>query len=127
MIHKRISPIYTKENGVWVLAVSEIRKNIPFEIIDETVVHIPPHQVAGQHSHLRSEAFVCMGEDVFLHWKHDQTQKSFEMNPEGNVFVCILPSGVAHAVENTSSNSVYLLEFADGPQIEVSPSPFTFS
>jgi quercetin dioxygenase-like cupin family protein len=113
-----IEPTYRKENGVWVLNLSDLK--IPFQASERAVVSIPSGEIAGNHKHPRKESFVGLGELIF-HWVDKEgNHKSEHMNKDGRLFLITVESGVPHAVQNTAKDLPgYLYEHADGPQRDV--------
>lgn len=120
-INKRsFTPTYSRENGLFVINLDTV-KDLPFNIKERSLVNIPPKQFGGNHQHPRWEAFVGLGKGLRLVWQDETSQKHEEpMNPNGELYLLIIPPNTPHAVINKSeSNSEILLEFASEPQHDV--------
>lgn len=113
-----IVPTYKRENGLWVLDLDKIK--IPFDIKERSIVNIPPGQIGGNHKHPRREAFIGVGEGLELSWNQDGKTERVNMNPEGELFLFLIPPYIEHAVINNSeiTNGI-LIEFADEAQRDV--------
>jgi len=98
-----IQPAYKKENGLWVLDLGTIELPDDFEVREKYITYFPPQQFGGNHKHPRKEAFIGLGENLRFIWLDDQGQKhEEEMNPQGELYLFIIPSQIPHAVINKS-------------------------
>lgn len=114
------SPTYGRENGLFGINIDSIN-DLPFDIKEKSLVNIPPGVIGGNHHHPRWEAFVGMGRGLKLVWRDDRGNRQAElMNPEGKLYLFILPPHTPHAVIN-ESNAVMgiLLEYASESQHDV--------
>lgn len=113
-----IEPKYKKENGLWVLDIDSISVNLEFDVVEKSIVAIPPKQIGGNHRHPRTEAFIALNKEVRLVWL-DDTDERHELKMD-ELIAYIMPSEIPHAVINEFDATAHLLEFADGMQHGVS-------
>ena len=114
-----VSAKYIREDGLEVFYLDRPELEGVFEVRDTSFVRIPAGVAGGNHKHPRSEAFMALADGLTLHWL-DETGKSSSLDiTPGSLFV--VAPGVAHAVVNHSSNMVSMIEYADGPQVDVVP------
>jgi len=115
-----IDPTYRKDNGLWNLETSTLPFPNDFQIKERNVVYIPAGEFGGNHKHPRTEAFVGIGEELFMVWQDEKGKKHEDkmMNGEQLYFFYIEPF-TPHAVINKGQSFAVLTEFADGPNTNV--------
>lgn len=89
----------------------------------QILIYIPPMQYGGNHIHPRREIFICLSDNVELHWvdKEGITHKH-KMKEENQLYLFDVPPFVPHAVVNLSQDSAaVLLEISDADQQDVEP------
>lgn len=113
-----IEPAYKKDNGMLVFGVAQYDAVIDFPIKERSIIHMPPQQLGGNHSHHRTEAFIALGENTEFHWIDDNEEKHVEpMNPESRLQVVIVYPGTPHAIRNNSDSlAATIIEYATAPQ-----------
>lgn len=81
---------------------------------------MPSNQIAGNHKHEKQEALLGIGATVFL-WQDGNGQLHEEvMNPDDELYLFIISSGIPHAVINKSPNEPAILyEYFDDVQKNV--------
>ena len=115
-----IDPTYQKDNGLWNLETLSLPFPANFQIKERNIVYIPAEQFGGNHKHPRTEAFVGIGEDLFIVWLDDKGKRHEEKMMEGTqLFFFVVTPFTPHAVVNRGSGFAVLIEFADGPNINV--------
>jgi uncharacterized RmlC-like cupin family protein len=109
-------PKYKRENGLYVIDLDKC--DIPFKVMEKSVVYIPKGQFGGNHKHSRTEALVSLGDNLKLLWMDKDNEVHEEMMYEdGKLSLFVIPSGLAHAVLNVSKNSFgVLIEFTNESQ-----------
>jgi uncharacterized RmlC-like cupin family protein len=113
-----LDPKYRKQNGLFVVDAGKLPIPDGFEVHDQSVVYIPPGQVAGNHTHPRQEAYICFDEGAELHWMAESGEEHIEVmgvDREGGTALFVIEPMVAHAVVNTSGHGISLFGYADGP------------
>ncbi|GAB4219940.1 MAG: hypothetical protein Fur009_8280 [Candidatus Microgenomates bacterium] len=110
----KIDPTYKKENQLWVLNFDDIK--VPFIVKEKSIVYILPKKLGGNHFHPRQEAFIGIGEGLELHYLKENIIKKERMNPDGKLFLFVIPANLPHAVFNNSNSPAIIIEFADGKQ-----------
>ncbi|HEV7453839.1 MAG TPA: hypothetical protein VGO07_01120 [Candidatus Saccharimonadales bacterium] len=109
---------YRKQNGLFVVDAVQLPIPDDFEVHEQSVVYIPPGQVAGNHTHPRQEAYICCDEGAELHWMDESGEEHIEVmgaDRDGGPTLFVVESMVAHAVVNTSGHGISLFGYADGP------------
>ncbi len=115
-----ITPTYKKDNGVWVLNTQTIVFPQRFQIVEQSIVYIPPHQYGGNHKHPRVECFIGIGNNLELWWQDEQGRTNKELMNDSNLCLFLMPSYVPHLVYNGSSeHSAILYEYANDKQHDV--------
>lgn len=114
-----VDPTYVKDNGLKVFSIDAADTLVPFAIAERSIVHLPPGQIGGNHSHPRAEAFIALGDGLELHWIDSNNVKQVvPMNPNSELRLLVIPPHVPHAVINTSDHSpANLIEYADAVQL----------
>lgn len=94
-----------------------------FSKYQQVALYIPPMRRGGNHKHPRREVFVCLNEDVELHWVDENGHTHVNPMREGNqLYLFDVHPFVPHAIINLSSTSAaVVLEFADADQHDVEP------
>lgn len=117
---KIIEPAYKKDEGFWVIRTQEHFSEIPFEVQEQSLITIPPGKIGGNHKHPRKEAFIGLGEKLYLVWQDNDGKIHEEKMEDENVNLFIIPSMLPHAVINKSTTAVATLyEYASEPQHDV--------
>lgn len=115
-VEKRIiEPTYKKDNGTWALDTQKVLLGSMFVPIEQSIIHLPAGQAAGNHRHARQEALLGIGATAFFLWQ-DENGKVYEeaMNPNNTLYLFVIPPNVPHAVINRSSDEpVILYEYFD--------------
>lgn len=121
MIHKiPIEPTYKKDNGLWNLDTISLPFPDKFQIAERSIVHIPAGEFGGNHKHPRTEAFVGIGEELYIVWEDDKSQKHEDKMMDGEqLFLFVVEPFTPHAVINRGNSFAILVEFADGPNVDV--------
>ncbi len=115
-----IEPAYRKDNGLWNLSTNSLPFPKDFKIAERNIVYIPTGEFGGNHKHPRTEAFVGVGEDLFIVWQDNAGKKQEDMMTGGKqLYLFIVEPFTPHAVVNRGSGFAILAEFADGPNINV--------
>lgn len=115
-----IEPTHRKDNGIWNLEISSLSFPDNFEIRKRNIVYLPAGQVGGNHRHPRTEAFVGMGEELFIAWLDDKGEKHEEKMMDGErLYSFYVEPFTPHAIINKGIGFAALLELADGPNINV--------
>jgi len=119
-----IKPTYIKDSGVSVTRIDASFLPADFCVAEQSVVSIPPKQIAGNHKHRRQEAFISTSKDLVLYWIDTKGERHEENMVEDNcLLLFIIPSYVPHAVKNNSlDTTAFLYEFANGIQQDVEAS-----
>jgi uncharacterized RmlC-like cupin family protein len=110
-----IEPTYKKDNGLWALDTQKVLPESLFIPVEQSIISLPPDQVAGNHKHKRREALLGIGATAFFLWQ-DENGKVHEeaMNPEDTLYLFVIPPNVPHAVVNKSTDEpVLLYEYFD--------------
>jgi len=113
-----------RNDGKFVINLDAVELPYSFAIEERSLVHIPSGKFGGNHTHDRTEMFVCLDKGAELHWIDPETQERrvAPMNPVNGVLQAFLiKPRVPHAVVNASSQGINLLEYADGPLDDVMP------
>ena len=110
-----IEPNYKKANGAWALDTQNTIVSNEFSPVEQALVLLPPEQIAGNHKHVRREALLGLGKGAYFLWQGDNGELHEEqMNPEGQVYLFVIPPNVPHAVVNKSSHEpAVLYEYFD--------------
>ena len=96
-----------------------------FHVKEKNLIYFPPSDFGGNHSHSRKEAFIAIG-DMELSWEENGEIHTEHMFVDNKPKLFIIPPNVPHIVRNLSvSQFGILLEYADGPQINVKKASFT--
>jgi hypothetical protein len=101
--------------------VAEVEQAISFEVVIKQVVHLPPREVAGNHTHPRIEAFFSFDRDVVLIWadKKGNIYSNDFVDKDGIVHLFIVNPNVPHAIKNNTEHTATLIEFANAHQQDV--------
>ncbi len=114
---------YKRETDLWVLNLETVELPIDFEIVERSIVAIPPKQTGGNHTHPRQEVFIELGEGLELHWRDETGIKHIvSLDSAGGLTAFLIPPNIPHAVYNSGNMNAYLIEFADGVQRDIKPS-----
>lgn len=117
---KIIEPEYKKDEGFWVIRTQEQFDQIPFEVQEQSLITIPSGEIGGNHKHPRKEAFIGLGEKLYLVWQDSDGKVHEEKMEDENVNLFIIPTMIPHAVINKSKIAVATLyEYASEPQHDV--------
>ena len=110
-----IEPAYKKENGAFAIDTQSVLPNDAFHVIEQFIISLPAGEVAGNHRHARKEALLGLGEALYFLWQDgDNVIHEEAMNPEGHLYLFLIPSNVPHAVANKSPNKpAVLYEYFD--------------
>lgn len=102
-------------NGILKLHLDKLPS--PSEFSDPVMISIPPMQLGGNHKHLHRELFLSLDDFLELYWIDGYGCKhQHKMRENNQAWLFEIPSGVPHAIVNTSENSAgTVVEFADGP------------
>ena len=113
MIITPLDNIEIRDNGLIKLDLEKL--NIPKSFIYQYVISIPPLVIGGNHKHDHQEIFFSTDENLEVHWINSRGEKKMAKFKEGNKLSLFqIPSGIPHAVINTSSyKPAVLVEFAD--------------
>jgi uncharacterized cupin superfamily protein len=85
-----------------------------FQIKERNVVYIPAGEFGGNHKHSRTEAFIGIGEQLFIVWLDDKGKKHEDKMMDGEqLFFFIVEPFTPHAVINKGSGFAVLVELAD--------------
>jgi hypothetical protein len=116
-------PSYRKDGGVFVMDLMAAPLPAGFEARERKALFFPAGAVAGNHRHPRREAFACLEEGLELHWLDADGVVHVEpMAAKGEgPWLFEVPPMVPHAVVNRSDHGLTLLEWADGPNVNVEP------
>ncbi len=116
-----IVPKYKRDNGVLVLDLDNIPLPNDLVVRERSLVRLPAGQIAGNHKHPRTEAYVCLEEGAELHWIDDEGNIQVEQmqQTDGDPRLFIIPPLVPHAISNSSAHDITLLGYADGPLEDV--------
>ena len=119
MIKKPLANVEIRENGLIKLDLNQLP--IPKAFIYQFVISFPPGIIGGNHKHQHEEIFFSTDENLEVHWINLNGEKEKAKFREGNsLFLFYIPTGVPHAVINTSSNSfAVLVEFANAERTGV--------
>lgn len=117
---KVITPAYKKDAGFWVIRTQEQFSEIPFVVVEQSLITIPPQKIGGNHKHPRSEAFIGLGEALYLLWQDENGENHEEKMEDENINLFIIPSMLPHAVINKSDSGMAVLyEYANEIQHDV--------
>ena len=117
---KVIQPAYTKDKGFWVIRTQEYFSEIPFQVAEQSLITIPPGKIGGNHKHPRLEAFIGLGNELYLLWQDEKGELHEERMEDENINLFIIPSMLPHAVINKSDSAVATLyEYASESQHDV--------
>jgi uncharacterized cupin superfamily protein len=109
-----IDPTYRKDNGLWNLETLSLPLPENFQIKERNVVYIPAGEFGGNHKHSRTEAFIGIGEQLFIVWLDDKGKKHEDKMMDGEqLFFFIVEPFTPHAVINKGSGFAVLVELAD--------------
>lgn len=110
-----IEPTYKKDNGSWAIDTQKISLKSLFTTVEQAIIFLPPNKVAGNHKHKRKEALLGIGEAAFFLWQDANGRVHKEaMNPNGMLYLFIIPPDIPHAVINESASMpVILYEYFD--------------
>jgi oxalate decarboxylase/phosphoglucose isomerase-like protein (cupin superfamily) len=115
-----IDPTYRKDNGLWNLETPTLPFPNDFQVKERNVVYIPAGEFGGNHKHPRAEAFVGIGEELYMVWKDENGEKHEDKMMDGNqLYFFYVEPFTPHAVINKSSGFAVLVEFANGPNVRV--------
>jgi len=115
-----INPTNKKENGLWSLRTDQLPLPKDFVVNERNIVYIPPGEYGGNHKHPRREAFVGVGEALYMVWQDDQGHTHEDKMMDGEqLYVFDVESFTPHAVVNKGSGFALLVELATGPNIDV--------
>ena len=99
-----------KDNGVWTLDTQRVLPEEDFCVVEQSIVWLPPRQTAANHKHSRREALIGLGSDCFFVWKDSDGQiHEEEMNPDGQLYIFVIPSQVPHTVVNKNPHTAAVL------------------
>jgi uncharacterized RmlC-like cupin family protein len=105
-----IKPTYTKESGLWALDTQSVVPVDSFTAVEQSIIWLPPNEVAGNHKHVREEALIGIGTSALFLWQDDDGVVHKEpMNPNGELYLFLIPPNVPHAVVNESSTDPVML------------------
>lgn len=123
VIAHAFEPKYRRDNGLLVLDLDSVPLPSGFVLRERSLVRLPAGQIAGNHKHLRQEAYLCLGLGVQLHWIDEAEEAHVEQmhRPEGDPQLFVIPPLVPHAIINTSGHDAALLGYADGPLEHAEP------
>lgn len=89
-------------------------------VFDFHTVSIEPGMIRGNHYHIgATEWLMIFGGSALLAWKMNTEQIAEQIHLEGvEPELFEFAQGVAHAIKNISSHTIYLLSFSDTPERE---------
>jgi uncharacterized RmlC-like cupin family protein len=117
---KIVQPAYKKEEGFWVLRTQEFLSEIPFLVAEQSLITIPPGKIGGNHKHPRKEAFIGLGEELYVVWQDSSGDVHEEKMEDGSVNLFFIPAMLPHAVINRSKTAfATLYEYASETQHDV--------
>src|SRR5579872_3701093 len=110
-----IEPTYQRDNGLWVLQIRDSMLPNDFQLVEQSIVNIPPKQFGGNHKHPRSEIFIGLHRDLKLIWIDKEGMNHEEqMYGNGKLLMFVVSAFVPHAVINMSTEQeAVLYEFAN--------------
>jgi uncharacterized RmlC-like cupin family protein len=115
-----IEPIYRKDNDLWNLDTLDLPFPEKFQVKVRNIVYIPAGEFGGNHKHPRTEAFIGIGDELFIMWQDDVGKKHEEkMMEDKQLYLFFVEPFTPHAIINKSSGAATLVEFADGPNVDV--------
>lgn len=98
---------------------------LPLDFINhqQMMIYIPPRGFGGNHKHPRREIFICLSDEVELHWIDKEGALHInKMKEENQLYLFDAHPFVPHAIINLSQTaSAVLLELADADQYNVEP------
>ena len=121
MIEKTpIEPTYKKVNGLWNLRTDQLPLPEGFNVNERSIVYIPSGEYGGNHKHPRREAFVGVGEELYMIWEDEKSHIHEEKMMDGEqIFMFDVEPFTPHAVVNRGSGFAILVELATGPNVSV--------
>lgn len=115
-----VDPTYKKDSGLWNLDTDSLPLPYDFKVRERNIVYIPSGQYGGNHKHPRTEAFVGMGEHLFIVWQDDDGSiKKDKMMDGDQLYLIMVEPHTPHAVINEDASFAILFELADGPNVGV--------
>jgi hypothetical protein len=115
-----IEPTYRKENGLWNLPIDSLPLPKEFVIYERNIVFIPLGEFGGNHKHPRSEAFVGIGENLYIIWQNEEGKKQEDKMMDGKkLYLFVVEPFTPHVVVNHGNGFAILVELADGPNVNV--------
>ena len=89
----------------------------------QLMISIPPMRFGGNHKHPRREIFICLSDDVELHWVDEEGKTQVcKMKEDQQLYLFDVPPYVPHAIINLSlSAPAVILELAEEKQHDVEP------
>lgn len=119
--HIPVQPSYKRDNGLWNLETLSLPLAEHLDVKERNVVYVPAGQQAGNHKHPRTEAFIGIGEDLWLVWIDDEgaTHEEKMMVDGGQLNLFVVEPFTPHAVVNKAQAFAVIVEFTDGPNVDV--------
>ena len=102
-------------NGLVKIDLNTLPLPSDFFIRHQMIIYLPPKQLAANHKHRRREIFICLSDNVELHWVDEEGMTHInKMKEDNQLYLFDIPPFVPHAIINLSQDSAaVLLEFAD--------------
>ncbi|MCB0745038.1 MAG: hypothetical protein KDC67_14110, partial [Ignavibacteriae bacterium] len=114
----KLEPKYVRENVLQVLELDSIKIPDGIEIKDQSIVHMFPGAVGGNHKHPRIEIFIGFG-DLAFYYMEDELKSIKFGNDIGFMKMIVVPSMLPHAVRNESdTEQAVLYELANAKQYD---------
>ncbi len=114
-------PTYKKENGVFVIDITSVHLPETFTVKQQSLVVIPPGEVAGNHKHPRQELFIGLSKGLEFIWQSEKGVQHLAMRKGEQLFLIVVPAFIPHAIKNNGTEEGVLFEFADDIQHDVMP------
>ena len=117
-----LEPLSRGDAGKMLVSLDTLPLPAEFTVYERAFVCLPAGVAGGNHTHACAEAFIACDPDTEVHWLDEQGTHHVERFVVGdNVRLIVVPAGTPHAVKNTASHPIMLLEFRDGPLADVIP------
>jgi uncharacterized RmlC-like cupin family protein len=115
-----IDPTYRKDNGLWNLETLTLSFPDSFKVTERNIVYIPAGKFGGNHKHPRTEAFIGVGEQLFMVWQDDEGNEHEEKMMDGDqLYLFYVEPLTPHVVINRGTSFGLLTEFANGPNVDI--------
>lgn len=116
----KIKPTSVRDDGKVFFDLDNIDLPEGFKAKERWLAFIPAGGYGGNHKHARIECFIGIGEGMMFIWQDESGKIQEEaMHPNGEYFLFVVHPYLPHAVINNGSKEAIMLEYADGPLVDV--------